>query len=171
MQVYCRLISRLCTNGLRTTTTPSKTKKIEVLRHGSDGILKISTNYTSPNGTNDKKHLRDLGVTMSADGTFQHHIINACQSACNMCSWIMKTFGWELQSSCLYFGNIYLVVPILDCCSQLWSVGENQQIEEILYKMIIASAWKTHRLYSLERRRECYRIIYTWKMIETDTSC
>ena len=53
-------------------------KKFEVLRHGSDDTLKISTNYTAPDGTiiTDKQHHRDLGVTMSADGTFQQHITN-----------------------------------------------------------------------------------------------
>ena len=69
-------------------------KKFEALRHGSDETLKVSTNYTAPDGTiiTEKTHLRDLGVTMSADGTFQQHIKNTCQSARNMCSWILRTF-------------------------------------------------------------------------------
>ena len=72
-----------------------------------------------------------------------------------------------------------LVIPILDYCSQLWSpskVGEIQQIEEIqqsFTRKIRGNCrqdyWqrlKHYHLYSLQRRRERYRIIYTWKILE-----
>ena len=72
-----------------------------------------------------------------------------------------------------------MVLPILDNCSQLWSpskVGEIQQIEEIqknFTRKIKSNRrddyWnrlKTYHLYSLQRRRERYRIIYVWKILE-----
>ena len=72
-----------------------------------------------------------------------------------------------------------MVIPILDYCSQLWSpskVGEIQQIEEIqknFTRKIRSNRrddyWnrlKTYHLYSLQRRRERYRIIYVWKILE-----
>ena len=72
-----------------------------------------------------------------------------------------------------------LVIPILDYCSQLWSpskVGEIQQIEEIQQsftrkirgdcKQDYWQRLKQYNLYSLQRRRERYRIIYTWKILE-----
>ena len=69
-------------------------KKFEALRYGTDTTLKLSTSYTAPDGSiiPEKSNLRDLGVTMSADGTFRQHINNTCQSARNMCSWILRTF-------------------------------------------------------------------------------
>ena len=69
-------------------------KKFEALRFGSDETLKLLTSYTSPNGTiiTEKPHLRDLGVTISADGTFSQHISNMCQRAKNMCGCILRTF-------------------------------------------------------------------------------
>ena len=72
-----------------------------------------------------------------------------------------------------------LVMPILDYCSQLWSPtmkGEIQQIEEIqknftrkIHMRDRGDYWHrlaSLRLYSLERRRERYRIIYVWKIME-----
>ena len=72
-----------------------------------------------------------------------------------------------------------MVLPILDYCSQLWSptkVGEIQQIEQVQKKFtrkIRNNSQEDHwcrlnsnNLYSLERRRERYRIIYVWKILE-----
>ena len=156
-------------------------KKFEVLRHGNDDTLKLTTSYTAPDGTiiTEKSHLRDLGVTMSADGTFKEHITNICQSARNMCSWILRTFESRSPELMLTLWKS-LVIPILDYCSQLWSpskVGEIQQIEDLqkaFTRKIRRSSpsqdyWErlqTYRLYSLERRRERYRIIYVWKTLE-----
>ena len=69
--------------------------KFECLRFGPDSTLKATTNYTSPSGTiiDTKEHVRDLGVTMSSDGTFSEHIQKICLSARNMCSWILRTFS------------------------------------------------------------------------------
>ena len=110
-------------------------KKFEALRHGNDEALKLTTNYTAPDGTiiTEKSSLRDLGVTMSADGTFKQHISNICQSARNMCSWILRTFESRSPELMLTLWKS-LVIPILDYCSQLWSpskVGEIQQIEDL----------------------------------------
>ena len=72
-----------------------------------------------------------------------------------------------------------LVLPILDYCSQLWSPqnkGDIQMIEDIqksftrkIFFHGREDYWdrlQSLRLYSLERRRERYRIIYVWKMLE-----
>ena len=155
-------------------------KKFEALRIGIDEILKITTNYTAPNGTiiSEKDHLGDLGITMSADGSFSQHIKNMCQSANNMCSWILRTFQSRSPELMLTLWKS-LVLPILDYCSQLWSpskIGLIQQIENVqkVFTRKINSHcredyWDRLRLfnlYSLERRRERYRIIYVWKILE-----
>ena len=70
-------------------------------------------------------------------------------------------------------------MPILDYCSQLWNpskIGLIQQIENVqkVFTRKINSHcredyWDRLRLfnlYSLERRRERYRIIYVWKILE-----
>ena len=109
--------------------------KFEVLRYALDSTLKMSTSYTSPCGTviDTKEHVRDLGVTMSADGSFSEHIKKTSLAARNMCSWILRTFRDRSHSLMLTTWKS-LVLPILDYCSQLWSPqkkGEIQQIEDI----------------------------------------
>ena len=155
-------------------------KKFEALRYGSDEVLKAITSYTSPDGSiiPDKDHLRDLGVTMSADGSFQQHISQMCQSARNMCGWILRTFRSRNAELMLTLWKS-LVLPILDYCSQLWSpikTGLIQEIENIqksftrkIYCEKRGDYWErldTLGLYSLQRRRERYRIIYVWKILE-----
>ena len=155
-------------------------KKFEVLRYGPDDTLKFTTSYTAPDGSiiSDKHHVRDLGVTMSDDGSFKEHISVMCQSARNMCSWILRTFQSRSPELMLTMWKS-LVLPILDYCSQLWSpmkVGEIQEIEDIqksftrrIHIQDRGDYWnrlKTLGLYSLQRRRERYKIIYVWKIME-----
>ena len=115
---------------------------------------------------------------MSDDGTFKQHIENMCQSAKNMCSWILRTFQSRSAELMLTLWKS-MVIPILDYCSQLWSpskIGEIQQIEEIqksftrkIKSSNRADYWerlKKFDMYSLQRRRERYRIIYVWKILE-----
>ena len=154
--------------------------KFEMLRFGPDTTLKICTNYTSPDGAiiNSKDHVKDLGVTVSADGTFREHINKICLSAKNMCAWILRTFKSRSPDLMLTTWKS-LVLPILDYCSQLWSPqrkGDIQQIEEIQKSFTRKiplpgrenywSRLNSLHLYSLERRRERYRIIYIWKILE-----
>ena len=110
-------------------------EKFEALRYGRDDVLKCTTSYTSPEGSviPEKEHVRDLGVTMSNDGTFKQHITNMCLSARNMCSWILRTFQSRSEDLMLTMWKS-LVLPIVDYCSQLWSpskVGQIQEIEDI----------------------------------------
>ena len=72
-----------------------------------------------------------------------------------------------------------LVIPRLEYCSQLWcpnKVGLIQQLE-LLQRIYIRKIsgigslsyheqLKILKLYSLERRRERYRIIYVWSILE-----
>ena len=155
-------------------------KKFEVVRHGPDDVLKSTTSYTGPDGSiiPDRDHVRDLGVTMSNDCSFQQHISNICVSARNMCAWILRTFQSRSQELMLTTWKS-LVLPILDYCSQLWSpskVGQIQEIEDI-QRSFTRKIWCKNRgdywerldsfkLYSLQRRRERYRIIYIWKILE-----
>ena len=155
-------------------------KKFETLRYGTDDVLKAITSYTSPDGSiiPGKDHLRDLGITMSADGSFRQHITEMCQSARNMCSWILRTFHSRSPELMLTLWKT-LVLPILDYCSQLWCpvrTGLIQEIEDIQKSFTrkircgkYGDYWERlnfYGLYSLQRRRERYRIIYTWKILE-----
>jgi hypothetical protein len=124
------------------------------------------------------KTVKDLGVHMSADGTFKHHIGTTVTKAKQMCSWILRTFNTRARLPML---TLYksLVLSQLEYCSQLWSpckVGEIQSLELVqrafvrrisgMYNLSYWDQLKYLKLYSLQRRRERYRIIYLWKMLE-----
>ena len=57
--------------------------KFELLRYGTNTELKSSTSYVSPsfNLIEENKTVKDLGVTLSSDGTFKTHINNIVDSA------------------------------------------------------------------------------------------
>ena len=108
-------------------------KKLELLRYGA---MKQQTSYLAPDKTTipEKIHIKDLGVIMSNSGNFHEHIKTVCEKARNMCSWILRTFTSKSPVLMLTLWK-YLVLPIMDYCSQLWSPtnkGLIQLIESIL---------------------------------------
>ena len=95
-----------------------------------------------------------------------------------MCSWILRTFKSRSPEVMKTLWKS-LVLPILDYCSQLWcpiSAGQIQQLEQIQQSFTRKirlderpDYWERLNLlkmYSLQRRRERYRIIYVWKILE-----
>ena len=115
---------------------------------------------------------------MSNTATFSEHINKICEKARDMCSWILRTFRPRSPQLMITLWKS-LVQPILDYCSQLWcptTPGQIKQIEEIQknftrkiktdHNLDYWGRLKTHRIYSQERRRERYRILYLWKMLE-----
>ena len=154
--------------------------KFESLRFGPDSTLKLTTSYTSPSGSiiDTKEHVRDLGVMMSDDGSFSEQVRHVCLSAKIMCAWILRTFTDRTKDLMLTTWKM-LILPILDYSSQLWcpqSKGDIKMIEDVqrafTRKILLHGGenyWerlRSLRLYSLERRRERYRILYVWKILE-----
>ena len=153
--------------------------KFELLRYGKNTELKSSTSYISSsfNLIEEKQNVKDLGVTLTSDGTFKTHLSNIIESAKNMSSWILRTFQTRDPTTML---TLYksLVRPILEYSSVLWTPiakGEIQRLEEIQQSFLrkirgissnYSQALKQLKLYSLERRRERYIVIQIWKMIE-----
>ena len=154
--------------------------KLEVLRYGTNTDLKEETTYLCPDGSpiQEKQSLRDLGITMSNSATFAEHINNTCQKARDMCSWILRTFKTRSPKPMKTLWKS-LVLPILDYCSQLWcptKKGQIQQLEAVQQyftrkihlgeKLNYWERLSKLKLFSLQRRRERYRIIYVWKILE-----
>ena len=101
-----------------------------------------------------------------------------CLSARNMCAWILRTFHSRSEELMMTLWKS-LVLPILDYCSQLWcpsKTGLIQEIEDIqksftrkIHSLKRGDYWErldTYNLYSLQRRRERYRILYVWKILQ-----
>ena len=115
---------------------------------------------------------------MSDDCLFKQQINAISEKAKNLISWILRTFKTrEYEVMITLYKS--LVLPILEYCSVLWSpidTGSIQQLEAIQWSFLRKirginsdNYWdclKKLKMYSLQRRRERYRIIYTWKILE-----
>ena len=126
----------------------------------------------------EKDQLQDLGVTMSNDFVFSYQITKIVESGRSISSWILRTFTSRTQVTMLTLWKS-LAIPILEYCSVLWSPtikGDIQNIESIQWSFIRKiqgtsgmnywEALRYHNLFSLERRRERYQILYIWKILE-----
>ena len=154
--------------------------KFELLRYGENKFLKESTNYLGPSGKEieEHEHVRDLGVVMSSDASFTAHIHQVAATARKYAGWVLRTFNTRERTPLLTLWKS-LIIPRLDYCSQLWcphKASEIQLLENIqrsftakVNGMSNLNYWERLQflqLYSLERRRERYLVIYTWKTLE-----
>ena len=155
-------------------------KKFEGMRFGPNKEIKTETSYTTPTGKfiEMKETVKDLGVLMSDDCTFTTHIANVIDKAKNITSWILRTFRTREPKPMMLLFKM-LILPILEYCSVLWSpadVGNIQKLDGIQWSFIRKISCSTEKdywkrlkslkMYSLQRRRERYRIIYIWKVLE-----
>ena len=120
----------------------------------------------------------DLGSYMSGDCTFNYHISSLSKKCANLSGWILRTF---YTRDCITMLTLFksIVLSRLDYGSQLWSpflIKHVTQLEKIQWSftkhitgmndMPYHERLKSLGLYSLQRRRERYCIIYIWKIIE-----
>ena len=154
--------------------------KCESIRYGITREAQTEAVYKSSTGSiiTEKAQVRDLGIMMSNTGQFKDHIHHTTTEAKKQCSWILRTFCTREKLPMLTLWKS-LVQSRLEYCSQLWcplQTGDIQNIEMVQRSFIrkitdcrSLNYWeqlKYLHLYSLERRRERYRIIYIWRMLE-----
>ena len=138
--------------------------------------------YLTADGTKIRKptEVKDLGVYMSTDAGFRYHIDQMILKAKRQAGWVLRTISTRetYPMMTLYKSTI---LPILEYCSQLWSpvkIGDLRKIEAVQRNFTSKingirdkSYWdrlKHLKMYSLERRRERYIIIYIHKIISGD---
>ena len=130
--------------------------------------------YVSPNlyVIDNVNNLKDLGIIMSSNCSFEQHIIELCKRCTGLCGWILTTFS-SRESTVMMTLFKSLVLSRLDYGSQLWSPTK---IHQIIVIEKIQKAFTKHikgfssfsyqerlsnlKMYSLQRRRERYIIIY-----------
>ena len=124
------------------------------------------------------KNALDLGIYMSSDCSFDFHIANVKKKCNNLCGYIFRTFITREPFTMLCVFKSFILSRI-DYGSQLWSPHKIKDITQIER---VQSSFTRHlagmrdlsysdrllrlNLYSLQRRRERYCIIYVWKIIE-----
>ena len=115
---------------------------------------------------------------MSSNCTFDFHISNLYKRCSNLAVWILRTFTMrDPQVMFTLFKS--LVLSRLDYTSQFWSpylfkhVYLIEKVQGAFTKHIIGMRYLSYSkrlevliLYSLQRRRERYSIIYVWKIVE-----
>ena len=152
-------------------------EKFECLRYWPRGN-KPDTSYKSPDGSDieEKLHLRDLGVEISSDLTFNTHIAKVVSAANQLVAWSLRTFKRRSKHMMLTLWKS-LIQSKLDYTSQLWSPSDQTSIGQLesvarnftarIEGMGDHDYWdrlQALHLYSQERRRDRYRIIFLWKV-------
>ena len=154
--------------------------KFECLRFWPGKTPKPDNQYLSPENTpiEEKLHLRDLGVELGSDLTFSVHIENLVTAANRLIGWSLRTFRRRSRVVMMTIWKT-LIQSKLDYCSQLWSPSDQSSIQKLEstfqnFTSQIAGFedldyWdRLHALrqYSQERRRDRYRIIFIWKVLQ-----
>ena len=152
--------------------------KFECVRFWPGKSQKPQSQYLAPDGTpiEEKDHLRDLGVQVGTDLTFNIHIQNTVAGANKLIGWALRTFRRRSLSVMMTIWKS-LAQTKLDYCSQLWSPRNQASISALeavarhftaqvdgLQDMDYWDRLHVLHLYSQERRRERYQIIFIWKL-------
>ena len=155
-------------------------EKFECLRYWPDPEKAPTFAYLSPDDKQIevKSDLRDLGVQLSCSLNFSVHIETTITAASKLVGWGLRTFSGRGRSIVLTILKS-LVQPKLDYCSQLWSPSDQGSINKIesiqrhlvgrirdhkLNKLDYWEQLKELKIYSQERRRERYQVIFLWKI-------
>ena len=125
-----------------------------------------------------KLHLRDLGVEISSDLTFKVHITKMVTAASRLAGWGLRTFRRRSVTIMVTLWKS-IIQPKLDYCSQLWtpddqdSINTIESVQEHFLSKVAGTEKFNHwerlkflHLYSQERRRERYVMIFLWKISE-----
>ena len=152
--------------------------KFESLRFWPDAAKKPDLHYLAPDGKDieEKVHLRDLGVELSNDLSFSTHIENTVASANKLVGWAMRSFRRRSRTVMMTIWKS-VIQSKMDYCSQLWSpndqgsIGRLESVARNFTSRIAGLEGKDYwerlqelHMYSQERRRERYQIIFLWKV-------
>ena len=154
--------------------------KFEWIRYSLTPETVPEFQYCAPDQTaiERKDSLRDLGVRLSSDLSFNLQIEKAVTTASQLVGWALRSFRCRGSYILLTILKT-LVQPHLDYCCQLWSPSTQYLINRIekVQKSLISRIsdrsligldyWQKLqllRVYSQERRRERYAIIFLWKL-------
>ena len=154
--------------------------KFELLQYGKKTIVDETYSYLSNTGDDitSKDVVKDLGVLMSSTCNFTSHIDSVVAKVKKLTSWAFRNFKSRTTKFIMTTWKS-LILPIIDYASQLWNPSKISDINhlEMLQKCFVKkiqyyqdwSYWDILRdlgLFSLQRRRERYRIIYLWSILE-----
>ena len=151
--------------------------KFEVLRYGPGNVG--DPRYLSPEGIEIDLQcdVRDLGIVMSNSGKFDEQISNVVRAGRRKVGWLLRTFATRERAPMLVLYKA-LILPSLEYCCQVWSphkIGRIRDLESVqrfftqkirgVENLDYWARLSSLKIYSLQRRRERYCIIYVWKIV------
>ena len=150
------------------------------VQYGKNDELRKQSNYLSDirSPIETKSMVKDLGITLDVNMTWRQAHRKPDWQGKKYSAWIFRTFKTRDASILLTLWKSF-AIPHIDYCSQLWSPSKRYLIQQLesLQKSFLngipaikhLNYWeklKALKLYSLERCRERYRIIYTWSILK-----
>ena len=157
----------------------TKFEAIQYVYNLNNPVNPEHTYLTCDNSSIERKNIvKDLGVQLSNDMNFSHHIETITRKARQMCGWVLRTFeSREAKPLMVLFKS--LVRSGLEYNCPLWNPSSATCINKIeavqrtftskIKQCENMNYWerlKYLRITSLERRRDRYDIVYMWKMLE-----
>ena len=157
-------------------------KKFEHLRYNPNKDMKniFYGGYVAANDSPIEmvNHTKDLGIIMSNSACFTDQVEEVVKKGKKMSGWILRTFKTRAQLPMMTLFKS-LVLPVMEYCCVAWSpglLGQVRKLESVqryftskIRSISHLNYWerlKHLELYSLERRRERYAIIYTMKILK-----
>ena len=125
-----------------------------------------------------KSQVKDLGISISSDLSWSIHINTMCARARSVAAWVLSAFKTRDRITLV---TLYksLVRSHLEYCCPFWSPRKITDIQLIegVQRSFTSRIWgvqhlnywerlKALKLMSLQRRRERYIIIHTWKILQ-----
>ena len=153
--------------------------KFEQITHGTTNGVDVMP-YKNPDGDDivSDNTIRDLGVICNNNLQFKEHINDITMKSKIMSGMLLRTFITRDRKTMMTLFNTYIRSK-LEYCSIVWSPTTQEEINKIerIQKSYTSKIdgmegknyhqrLKELNLYSLERRRERYLIIYAWEQIE-----
>ena len=125
-----------------------------------------------------KTEIRDLGIIMNNEATFTDHITASAKKGRKLAGWALRTFQSREANLMLTLLKV-LIRPHLEYGCQVWNphLARGILLLECVQRDFTRKIEGTNELdywerlkelnlYSLQRRRERYIIIYVWKIIQ-----
>ena len=154
-------------------------KKFEQIIHGSTKYVSVEPyESSSEDPITIKNTVKDLGVLSTNDLLFEEHMKKIINSSKVVMGMLLRNFSTREKEPMLRMFNTYIKSKMEYCCI-IWSPMSQKWIYELekiqksftskingMEKLDYHERLKKLNLYSLERRRERYMIIYGWQQLE-----
>ena len=154
-------------------------KKFEQIIHGSTKDVSVEPyESSSKDPITIKNTVKDLGVFSTNDLLFEEHMKKIINSSKVVMGMLLRTFSTRERGPMMRMFDTYIKSKMEYCCI-VWSPVRQKWIYELekiqksftskingMEELDYHERLKKLNLYSLERRRERYMIIYGWQQLE-----